>query len=117
MATDIKALFESIDRMDTEAFLSFLSDDVTFRFGNAEPIQGKEVVGAAVGGFFQSIRSLNHSLIDTISQDDTLVCHGNVTYTRHDDSNLSVPFANVFKMSDGKVKDYLIFVDISQLYT
>jgi ketosteroid isomerase-like protein len=109
-------LFQSIDDRDLTAFLSFLSDDVLFRFGNAEPAKGKDVVGAVVGGFFDSIKTLRHEMIETWEQGDAVICHGVVTYTRHDASTLTVPFANVFKVGSDLVKEYLIFVDVSELY-
>ena len=44
------------------------------------------------------------------------ICHGTVHYVRHDKSGLSVPFSNIFKMDGGKVREYLIFADTSELY-
>ena len=40
---------------------------------------------------------------------------GQVTYTRHDGSQLSVPFANIFKLRDGLIGEYRIFGDFSAL--
>ncbi len=45
-------LFKAIDNRDTEAFLTFLADDVSFRFGNANTVSGKPAVAEAVDGFF-----------------------------------------------------------------
>ena len=66
--------------------------------------------------FFNSIKTLEHSVNDVWHTDDAIVSHGIVTYTRHDDSTLTVPFANIFKMKGERIKDYLIFADISELY-
>ena len=40
---------------------------------------------------------------------------GQVTYTRHDGSQLSVPFANIFKLRDNLIEEYRIFGDFSAL--
>jgi ketosteroid isomerase-like protein len=112
----IKQLFQSIDTRDTSAFLTFLSDDVVFRFGNAEQVKGKENVGEAVRGFFESIQALEHDLHEIWEHPDAVICHGMVTYTRHDSTTLTVPFANVFGIDGDLVRDYLIFVDVSELY-
>ena len=112
----INGLFQSIDNSNTDAFLTFLSDDVTFRFGNAEPVKGKENVGNTVQGFFDSIKTLSHDLHEVWEHPDAVVCHGTVTYTRHDSTTLTVPFANVFGINGNLVRDYRIFVDVSQLY-
>jgi ketosteroid isomerase-like protein len=112
----IKELFQSIDNRDTDAFLSFLSDDVMFRFGNAEPVKGKKDVGKAVQGFFESIKALSHDLHEVWEHPNAVVCHGMATYTRHDSTTLTVPFADIFGIDGDLVRDYLIFIDISQLY-
>jgi len=39
-----------------------------------------------------------------------------VTYTRHDGSVLTVPFANVFEMRGDKIAAYRIYVDNSLLF-
>ena len=118
MGTDelIKHLVQSIDNRDVDTFVTFLTDDVMFRFGNAEPVNGKENVGSAVGGFFESIVALEHDVFEIVEQRDTVICHGVVTYTRHDSSTLRVPFANIFKIRENLIKEYLIFIDISELY-
>jgi len=112
----IKRLFESIDSQDAETFAAFLSDDVRFRFGNADLVKEKAAVREVVAGFFASINGLHHEIQDVWEQRDAVVCHGVVTYTRHDSSTLTVPFANVFKMNGDLIREYLIFADVSQLY-
>ena len=113
----LAALFESIDAKNTQAFAVFLSEDVLFRFGNAPAVEGRRAVAETVQGFFQSIRGLRHELAQTWTQGDSVVCHGQVTYTRKDGSTLCVPFANIFGLAEGRVSRYLIFVDVSELYT
>ena len=109
-------LFQSIDSKDADAFMTFLADDVVFRFGNAEPVKGKTAVVEAVKGFFSSINDLHHELERVWNEEDALVCHGFATYTRHDQSTLRVPFANVLMLRDGLITDYYIFNDTSELY-
>ncbi|MFO7924130.1 MAG: nuclear transport factor 2 family protein [Bacteroidales bacterium] len=112
----IKNLFKIIDRMDAASFSSFLTDDVKFRFGNMPAVEGKDNVVEAVSGFYGSIRSLSHDIDNIWENEGVVVCNGTVTYTRHDSSKLSVPFANIFKMKGDRIKEYLIYADISELY-
>ncbi len=112
----IKKLFESIDKRNVAEFLEFLSDDVHFRFGNAEPVKGNANVGNVLEGFLKSIKAISHDIIDIWEQNNVVICHGVVNYTRHDDSTLIVPFANILKMNSNLIKEYLIYVDISELY-
>lgn len=109
-------LFSSIDEKNVEKFSSFLSEGCSFRFGNMPAADGVDGISQFVGGFFDSIKSLKHDIIETWEVPGGAICHGMVTYTRHDDSTLSVPFSNIFKIDNGKIFDYLIFADTSQLY-
>jgi ketosteroid isomerase-like protein len=112
----VNRLFQSIDALDTDAFVGFMTDDVVFRFANSDPVKGKTAVHGAVTAFFASIRSVRHEVLDTWVNPDAVICHGKVQYTRHDSSLLTVPFANIFKMQGDLIKEYLIYVDISELY-
>ena len=112
----VAELFASVDEKNIEKFSSFLAEDCSFRFGNFPAVQGVDGVSEFVGGFFNSIESLKHDISDIWPVPGGVVCHGMVSYTRHDKSVLSVPFSNIFKSKNGKVCEYLIFADTSQLY-
>lgn len=112
----IVELLTSVDEKNIEKFLSFLSDDCSFRFGNLPAVQGVDGISEFVGGFFDSIESLQHDISDIWIVPGGAVCHGIVSYTRHDKSVLSIPFSNVLKSDNGKVYEYLIFADTTQLY-
>lgn len=109
-------LFQSIDSRDTEAFIEFLAGDVLFRFGNADPVKGKDAVKEVVIGFFRSVKGMHHDLAKIWAEEGVLICHGTVTYIRHDSTTLSVPFANILDIENNLIKRYLIFVDVSELY-
>lgn len=115
---DVAAIFSAIDRKDTARFAQFLAPDCVFRFGNGEPVAGRDAVAAAVEEFFGAIAGLSHRLVDHWRVEAGAVCHGTVRYTRHDGSELEVPFSNVFYLSDeGLIRQYLIFADNSALFS
>jgi uncharacterized protein (TIGR02246 family) len=116
-ATWVKRLFAAIDAKDPDAFVSFLTDDAAFTFGNAAAVSGKAAIRKVLVGFFGSIRALHHDVADVWTLPDVAVAIGRVTYTRHDGSTLSVPFADVFKLKKDLVREYLIYVDASKLYS
>ena len=112
----VNRLFAAIDGKDAAAFADFLTEDAVFRFGNAAPVSGKAAIRETVAGFFGSIRALRHEVTDAWTLPDVVVAVGQVTYTRHDGSTLSVPFADVFRMRGELAREYLIYVDASRLY-
>ena len=109
-------LFSAIDNKDTSAFTSFLTEDCAFRFGNLPTVQGKTHIGEFVSGFFDSLKSLSHEVIEQWNIPTGTICHGMVTYTRLDDSVLTVPFSNILKLNGEGIDEYLIFADTSRLY-
>jgi len=112
----VTQLFQALDTFNAEAFASFLTNEAVFVFGNAEPVRGKQTIQDVVAGFFTTIQAIRHDRVETWTLPETVICRGIVTYTRHDGSQLSAPFANIFKLKNGLIQDYLIYVNNSQLY-
>jgi ketosteroid isomerase-like protein len=112
----VTTLFHSLDVFDADTFASFLTDDAVFVFGNAEPVKSRPVIRDVVAQFFTSIKAIQHDLLEAWTLPQDVICRGIVTYTRHSGTRLSAPFANVFKLRDGLIHNYLIYVDNSQLY-
>jgi len=112
----LEELLHAIDARDASRFVEFLAPDAVFRFGSAPIVTGRAAIGAAVGEFFRSIAGLDHRLLGRWVDGDSLACHGEVTYTRHDGSAVTLPFANVFRLRDGLIREYLIYADLAPLY-
>lgn len=112
----INGLFEAIDEKNVTSFCNFLAPDCNFRFGNGEAVSGRENIQQYVSGFFDSIDGLSHAISELWEIPGGNVCHGTVTYTRKDSSELSVPFSTILKSSEAGINEYFIFADISQLY-
>lgn len=112
----LQELFRKIDNMDTEGFLSFLTPHACFRFGNAPVVKGRKAIGKAVQAFFSTINKSDHRMLDSWSEGDAIICQGEVTYTRKDNSQVTIPFVNVFRMVDAQIDQYLIYVDVTPLY-
>jgi limonene-1,2-epoxide hydrolase len=113
---NFEKLFASIDAMDTESFLGFIREDATFRFGSSPAVTGHAEIRAAVEGFFASFAALKHDLQRLITDGNAVVCEGEVTYTRHDGSKITLPFVNVFEIDDGLISLYRVYLDIGPLF-
>lgn len=109
-------LFSTIDSGEAAAFVTLLTPDAQFRFGNSAVMIGSQAIMAAVTDFFAAIASSKHRLLETWSADEGEGCEGEVTYTRHDGSIVTFPFANVFKLRGEKIYSYHIYIDNSTLF-
>ena len=113
---DTGGLFAAIDRQDAAAFVGYLTDAAVFRFGSAPAVQGRDAVRAAVNGFFGTIAGCSHTVQKTISSGSTLVCEGEVTYSRHNGTEITLPFTDVFEFEGDLIAHYKIYMDIAPLY-
>ncbi len=112
----LNELFNSIDTMNTDKFVSFLSDDCIFTFGNMPPAVGKEAIYNVVDNFFKSISKLEHHSLQYIQEGNYVVARGLSKYIRHNGTILEVGFCNVFELQNHLIKEYRIYIDLSQLY-
>jgi ketosteroid isomerase-like protein len=109
-------VFAVVDTGDANRFIRLLTEDAQFRFGNAPVIVGHAAIHAAAAAFFAAIASSKHRVLGTWNGAESAACEGEVTYTRHDGSGVSVPFANVFELRGDKIAAYRIYIDNSSLF-
>ena len=112
----LQDLFTAIDTMNSAAFADYLTDDAQFRFGSAPVVKGKAAIAEAVAGFFGSIAAVRHRIDFVTSKADNLVAEGSVCYTRHNGSQITLPFVNVFALQGSQIANYKIYIDIAPLY-
>jgi ketosteroid isomerase-like protein len=105
-----------IDSKDTQGFVAYLADDCEFRFANGPAVVGHAAIGAAVAGFWASIRASSHEVSHCWSDADSAVCEGTCTYTRHDGSTVTLPFVDVLYFRGEQAARYSIYLDIAPLY-
>lgn len=113
---DAGGIFAAIDRQDATAFAGFLTEDAVFRFGSAPIVRGRDAIRAAVDGFFGTIAACSHVVHNTIARDTTLICEGEVTYRKHDGTEITLPFADILEYHGDLIAQYKIYIDIGPLY-
>lgn len=114
--SDTGGMFAAIDAADADAFVGYLTEDAVFRFGSAPPVSGRAAIHEAVSAFFSSIAGCRHTISNSIRSDSTLVCEGEVMYRRHDGTEVTVPFTDIFEYDGDLIAHYKIYIDITPLY-
>ena len=112
----IKDMYGVVDAMDGARLAAMMTEDGIFRFANIPAVEGRDSITAFLDNFFQSIKGIAHEQIEDWKVDDTRFATGWVSYIRHDDTVLQVPFSVILKMRGKLIHEYLIFVDASELY-
>jgi ketosteroid isomerase-like protein len=117
MSTTWTSMFADIDRMDAEAWASHLSDDVVMRFGNADPVHGREACRDALAAFYETIDGVSHSIVGQWETGDAAVFESNVTYTRKDGKDVTVPVVTIARTNDERViSDYRVYIDLAPVF-
>ncbi len=116
MSRDIAAIFADIDSFDPDRFVAHLTDDVVFRFANAEPVVGRAAVRDAVAGFFTQIDGLTHHINDIWHVGDTSIAKTDVEYLRKDGNRVVIPNADILTFEDDLASGWLIYIDLAPLF-
>ncbi len=116
MSRDLAPTFASIDSMDADRFVSHLTPDVVFRFGNGDPVVGREAVKTAVEGFWTTIAGLTHNVRNVWDVGDTSIAQIDVDYRRHDGKTVTVPNADILVFDGDLVRDWQIYIDLAQVF-
>jgi limonene-1,2-epoxide hydrolase len=110
------SLFDDIDSMQPDRFIGHLSDEVVMRFGNAEPIHGREAVREVWAGFCDGIDGVHHDIVEQWRDGPAIIVEAEVTYTRKDSSTVTVPVVTIYRARAELIDDYRIYIDLAPLF-
>lgn len=113
-ATDF---FRDADSFELPRLVSWFSDDVEVRFGNQPAIQGKETATEAFRAFWSSIAGMRHAREVLVQDGDDAAQFSQVTYVRHDGSEVTMPAASQLRrVGEGKIDRLWIVIDMAPLF-
>jgi ketosteroid isomerase-like protein len=112
-----QAIFAAFDAKDVTTLAELVTDDVRLQIGNAHVVNGKSQFVDALSAFFLSVAGFRHTVTNVWSDLDAVVAELRVRYTRLDGTELTLPCCNVFRLRDGAVADYRVYMDITPVYT
>lgn len=108
-------LFADIDSMEPDRFADHLAEDVSFRFGNADAVIGREAVRDTWAGFCAGIDGVSHSLVEEWQTPTATIVEAEVTYTRKNGSTVTLPVVTVYRAGE-LIDDYRVFMDVAPLF-
>ena len=117
-ANTVRVLLKAVDMSDLDTIDALTAPDVHFRFGNADPTDTRSELLAAAQSFRAAIAGIHHEFVDIWEVGNgTVVAILDVHYRRLDGRELNLPCCNVFRVSDGLVRDYRIYMDVNPVIT
>jgi ketosteroid isomerase-like protein len=110
----VRILIRAVDAGDQNAIATLTATDVHFRFGNADPTDTQSELLAAAQSFRDAIADLHHTILDLWEVGDGMVVAlMDVHYRRLDGRELTLPCCNIFRVHNGLVDDYRIYMDVN----
>ncbi|WP_353372220.1 nuclear transport factor 2 family protein [Mycobacterium sp.] len=110
----VRTLIRAVDNADHNAIAARTTANVHFRFGNAAPTSSQSELLAAAESFRAAIADLRHTVLEIWEVDDTtVIAIMDVYYRRLDGRELNLPCCNVFRVRNGLVDTYLIYMDVN----
>lgn len=116
-ATTPEALFAKIDQRELSAVADLFAENATMVFGNGEPLVGRAAILAANATFMDTIVGLRHSIVDTWTVEATTIAVTDVTYTRLDTREVTLPTVSIWRIGDdGLIVDFRVVLDLAPVY-
>ena len=111
MSTANKAIVQKVNEAfikgDTNAFLGYCKDDVTWNMLGDRVIKGKEAILKYCG---TPIEPPAFTVNDTIAEGDLVVSNGDMIMKNNDGVPQEYGYCDVYKFSDGKIEELTSYV-------
>ncbi len=112
----VRDYWETSDAFDMEKLLGFFTPDCTMAFANQPVVRGLAGVRDVIAPVFSGLAGMRHQLLGLWINDDATVARGEVTYTRHDKSTVTIPFMSYFEFADERIRSTHVYIDIAPLF-
>jgi ketosteroid isomerase-like protein len=113
----VRNLFATTDARDVNGIAAYLTDDIELRFGNNDPVIGKDAYVTMAAASFPSLTSVRHEIHSLwIVDGDVVITEMTVHYERRDGQQLSLPCTNIFRVRDGLIADYRVYMDANPAF-
>lgn len=113
----LDSYYSHVDAMRVDELLEYFAPDAKLSFANFPPAIGRDGIRAALGGVLGAIAGIRHN-IKTLweAPDGTIVFEVDVTYSRRDGREVTVPGCAVSLVRDGQFVTQSIYVDLTPVF-
>ncbi len=91
--------------------------DAVMRFGNDDPIYGRDGCRSALEAFYARIGGLQYDLVELWEHGEATIVEANVTYTRSDGPAVTLPVVTIYRIdANDLISDYRVYTDIAPVF-
>ncbi len=113
----VRSLLDAFEKFQVDAFLDAITDDATYQFGNYPAAHGKEAIAATIqASHLDRIKGIKFNIINMWEVGDAVIAELTIDYIKVDDSVLTLPCLDVFRMAGDRVKSMQVYMDATPLF-
>ncbi len=109
----VHAMCTAVDAGDAESFASWFAEDATYTFANDETRKGRAAIREATAGAAGVLPWVRHSVEQVAEVGDQLFCRFTIHTEAPDGAALALPCATVIWLTDDRIVDYRVHMDIT----
>lgn len=111
------AFFRDADQLDLPLLMTWLGPEIDLRLANVPRILGRDAVQATFADFWSGVRGMRHLREQLVVEGETAFQGSQVTYTRLDGREVTMPVASHLRRDEAGTLDRLwIYIDLGPLY-
>lgn len=107
----VTRLFARGEAFDSEGFIEFFTDTPVYQFGNFAPCLTKAAIKQSVDAFFSQVFAVYHEIKMMWEVGDIVFVEMDVIYWRKDNSVITLPCCDIFRLEGDKFSELRIFMD------
>jgi hypothetical protein len=111
----VRAFYEVVDSMGSDAMAPLLSENVKFRMGNGPEVLGREAVVAGSRNVTKMFAGLSHDYVSVNEAQGRTFVDCWVTYTMFDGTTYVLPFLTGFERDGELISSVKVYGDMSPL--
>ena len=107
--------FTMVDTRDVDEFLTWYSDEASFRFANQPPAQGKAAIRKVLEEFYGSIALMRHEKTGCWADADSGAFEAIAHFVTVDGVHAELPAVSTLRVRDGLVQEFRFVMDATPL--
>ncbi|WP_051038030.1 nuclear transport factor 2 family protein [Thalassoporum mexicanum] len=96
-------------------FIGFFTEQAKYKFANAPLLTGKPAIREFAANARKRVKFVTHDIHELWEIGDVVICELDINYHRHDDSVVTLPGTDIFRMDGDLIRDLRVYVDVSPL--
>jgi hypothetical protein len=107
--------YKKLDAFDTDGFLAYMADDITYHLGKLSYGKGKPNIEIALKQLHAGVIAMQHYFLSAYQTGNTLLVEVKVIYTKKNNREVTLTGIISLKIEKGLIQVIKIFMDFAPL--